>query len=83
MVVTVTVNGPKVHMTFWKIARAHNITDHFHKGSRTQQELCGKTLPDWDQAMAMCLSAATCFPGLRLQHWDVTFCREGPVLMEE
>ena len=39
-------------------------------------------LPDWDRAMAMCLSTATCFPGLRLQHWDVAFCREGQVLME-
>ena len=115
VIVAVTAQGPKVHMTFWKIARAHNITDNFHMGSTgnllaaldkhtgriervvtglwpvgknlthhpdTQQALCGKMLPDWDQAMAMCLSAATCFPGLRLQHWDVAFCREGPVLME-
>ena len=115
VIVAVTANGPKVHLTFWKIARAHNITDNFHMGSTgnllaaldkdtgriervvtglwpvgknvthhpdTRQELCGKSLPDWDRAMAMCLSAATCFPGLRLQHWDVAFCREGPVLME-
>ena len=115
VIVAVTAQGPKVHMTFWKIARAHNITDNFHMGSTgnllaaldkhsgriervvtglwpggknvthhpdTQHELCGKTLPDWDRAMAMCLSAATCFPGLRLQHWDVAFCREGPVVME-
>lgn len=115
VIVAVTARGPKVHMTFWKIARAHNITDNFHMGSTgnllaaldkhtgriervvtglwpvgkdlthhpdTQQKLCGRTLPYWDRAMAMCLSAATCFPGLRLQHWDVAFCREGPVLME-
>jgi Sugar-transfer associated ATP-grasp len=115
VIVAMTANSPKVHMAFWKIARAHNITDNFHMGSTgnllaaldkhtgriervvtglwpggksvthhpdTQQELCGKTLPDWEEAMAMCLSAATCFPGLRLQHWDVAFCRQGPVLME-
>ena len=115
VIVALTATGPKVHLAFWKIARAHNITDNFHMGSTgnllaaldkdtgriervvtglwpvgknvthhpdTQQELCGKKLPDWDQAMAMCLSAAICFPGLKLQHWDVAFCREGPILME-
>jgi hypothetical protein len=115
VIVALTSQGPKVHMAFWKIARAHNITDNFHMGATgnllawidkdsgrvtrvvtglwpngqdvsrhpdTGQELLGKTLPDWPRAMAMCLSASHCFPGLRLQHWDVAFCREGPVLME-
>ncbi len=115
VIVAVTAQGPKVHMTFWKIARAHNITDNFHMGSTgnllaalnkdtgcverivtglwpngkslthhpdTHQELVGKTLPDWPQAMDMCLRAAVCFPGLKLQHWDVAFCKQGPVLME-
>lgn len=48
----------------------------------TKQALPGKKLPDWQQAMDMCLSAAGHFPGLKLQHWDVAFCRQGPVLME-
>lgn len=48
----------------------------------TQQMLPGKHLPDWQQAMNLCLSAARHFPGLKLQHWDVAFCRQGPVLME-
>ena len=44
--------------------------------------LAGASLPDWQQAMALCCSAALHFPGLRLQHWDVAFCVSGPVLME-
>lgn len=115
IIVALTNEGPKIHMAFWKIARAHNITDNFCMGETgnllawvnknsgaierittglwpngvevtrhpdTQQELLGKNLPDWQQAMDMCLSAAVCFPGLKLQHWDIAFCRQGPVLME-
>ena len=115
VIVALTAQGPKVHMAFWRIARAHNITDNFHMGATgnllawvnkatgrierivtglwpdgaelthhpdTQQALLGKTLPDWHPAMDMCLTAARCFPGLKLQHWDVAFCKGGPVLME-
>jgi hypothetical protein len=107
--------GPKIHMAFWKIARAHNITDNFCMGDSgnllawlnkesgtiervvtalwpsrsevskhpdTQQELLGKSLPDWRRAVEICLAAAVHFPGLKLQHWDVAFCAQGPVLME-
>lgn len=115
VIVVLGSHEPKVHMTFWKIARAHNITDNFHMGSTgnllaaicketgqiervisglwpdglslthhpdTLQELVGKFLPDWQNAMDMCLKAANCFPGLTLQHWDVAFCSGQPVLME-
>ena len=115
-VIIALIDGiPCVHFAFWKIARAHNITDNFHMGSTgnllaalnkdtgliervvtglwpsgvslthhpdTQHELVGKTLPDWHRAMEICKAAAICLPGLRLQHWDVAFCSDGPVLME-
>jgi len=48
----------------------------------TAQELLGRTLPDWRKAMDLCVSASVQFQGLRLQHWDVAFCKGGPVLME-
>lgn len=115
VIVAVAPTGPRIHLTFWKVARAHNITDNFHMGATgnllaainketgvvervvtglwpggkevtqhpdTQQTLLGQALPDWQQAMDLCLSAASHFPGLKLQHWDVAFCAEGPVLME-
>lgn len=115
VIVLLSDHGPKIHAVFWKIARAHNITDNFHMGATgnllaaldletgriervvtglwphgksvaqhpdTQQELIGKIPPDWTDAMELCLSAATNFPGLALQHWDVAFCDGGPVLME-
>ena len=115
VIVAVPPTGPKVHLAFWKIARAHNITDNFCMGETgnllawmnkesgtvervvtglwpggqevsqhpdTGQRLLDSTLPDWHKAMTMCLAAAVHFPGLRLQHWDVAFCDNGPVLME-
>jgi hypothetical protein len=48
----------------------------------TLQPFNGFTLPDWPNAIDMCLAASHHFPGLRLQHWDIAFCRQGPVLME-
>lgn len=115
MILLVNDNRPKVHMTFWKIARVNNITDNFCMGETgnllawistengtienvvsglwptpqavlkhpdTGAQLVGKTLPDWEKAKQLCLSAAVHFPGLRLQNWDVAFCEQGPVLME-
>lgn len=115
VIVALAAGGAKIHMAFWKIARAHNITDNFCMGESgnllawvnidsgtiervvtglwpdgsevsehpdTKQELLGRKLPNWRQAMEMCLSVAPHFPGLKLQHWDVAFCRQGPVLME-
>ncbi|NDP38247.1 MAG: hypothetical protein GZ093_05780 [Rhodoferax sp.] len=115
VIVALTHSGPKILMAFWKIARAHNITDNFcmgetgnllawlNKDSGTVERIVtglwpdgeevtlhpdtGKTLlsaklPQWQEATAMCLSAAGHFPGLKLQHWDVAFCVAGPVLME-
>lgn len=115
LIIAMTAQGPKVHMTFWKIARTHNITDNFCMGETgnllawvnkdsgviervvtglwpdgqavtqhpdTGQTLVGARLPQWQEAMALGLAAAVQFPGLRLQHWDIAFCRGGPVLME-
>lgn len=33
VMVAVLPTGPQIHLAFWKIARAHNITDNFHMGS--------------------------------------------------
>jgi hypothetical protein len=48
----------------------------------THSELLNAQLPDWGKAISTCLEAAIHFPGLRLQHWDVALCEQGPVLME-
>jgi len=44
--------------------------------------LNGYELPDWRQAVEICLSAAGRFPQLRLQHWDVALTDRGPVILE-
>lgn len=48
----------------------------------TGAHLIGTSLPDWSAALSLCCEAARHFPGLRLQHWDVAFTEQGPVLME-
>lgn len=48
----------------------------------TNARLVGAHLPDWTQALTLCCKAAELLPGLRLQHWDLAFSDQGPVLME-
>lgn len=48
----------------------------------TGQTLLGFTLPDWPAVRELCLTAATAFPGLRLQSWDVALGEAGPVILE-
>ena len=46
------------------------------------QTLLGLVLPDWQEAHALCLSAATALAGLRLIGWDLALTRRGPVIVE-
>ncbi len=48
----------------------------------TGKRLVDTALPDWALVQDLCLNAATAFPGLRLQHWDVALTDSGPVLLE-
>ncbi|MCC7046362.1 MAG: hypothetical protein IT562_06590 [Alphaproteobacteria bacterium] len=43
------------------------------------QDLC---LPEWDKARDTCLRAASAFPAIRTQSWDVALTDAGPVLLE-
>jgi Sugar-transfer associated ATP-grasp len=40
------------------------------------------TIPDWPALTALGLQAATAFPGLRMQAWDIAPTDHGPVLVE-
>ena len=44
--------------------------------------LLGATLPDWAATVELTLGAATAFPGLRAQAWDVALTDQGPLLLE-
>ena len=48
----------------------------------TGQPLKGFQLPDWDQALALCLEFAMAFHKLRYQSWDIALCPDGPVFVE-
>jgi hypothetical protein len=48
----------------------------------TGRPIIGMILPDWQDAVKTCLSTATALPALRLQHWDVAMCPDGPLLVE-
>lgn len=54
------------------------VADHPDTG----QVLVGMTLPDWPELRDMCLTAATAYPGLRLQNWDIALGERGPVILE-
>jgi hypothetical protein len=45
-------------------------------------EILGAVHPNWQEMRALCLDAAACLPGLRIQAWDIALCRQGPVLQE-
>jgi len=44
--------------------------------------VAGFVIPDWHEAVALTLEAATAFPGARVQGWDVALTDRGPVLLE-
>ena len=48
----------------------------------TGQPLTGLLLPEWRSAVAMCLDATRCIPGIPMQAWDVALTSRGPVLLE-
>lgn len=48
----------------------------------TGERLADFELPHWQRTVALVLRAATAFPGLRYQSWDVAIGPEGPVIIE-
>ncbi len=54
------------------------LDDHPDTGGRLQ----GLSIPDWPALTALVLQAATAFPGLRMQAWDIAPTDRGPVLVE-
>ena len=61
------------------LGRAHRTHEVYpYSGVR----LLGLVLPDWQEARAMWLSAATALAGLRLIGWDIALTDRGPVIVE-
>jgi hypothetical protein len=48
----------------------------------TGQRFVDLRIPDWHAYSRAVLKAASCFPGMRLQHWDVAVAEGGPVIIE-
>lgn len=48
----------------------------------TGQSFGGLTIPQWSRVRELCLDAATVFPALRLQFWDIALTEDGPVVLE-
>jgi hypothetical protein len=48
----------------------------------TKVPLTGITIPLWAEVVDLCLKAASSFPHIRMQHWDVAVRDDGPVLIE-
>jgi len=48
----------------------------------TNKELIGVSLPYWSKIKRVCMDGASAFSGLRMQHWDIALCPNGPVALE-
>lgn len=48
----------------------------------THRPIQGMVLPDWQEAKAICLSAAATLPGIRTQSWDIALSDAGPTIIE-
>lgn len=48
----------------------------------TKVSLAGQAVPMWDEVVRYVTSGASLFPGLKMQHWDVALCPEGPIGLE-
>lgn len=57
---------------------ANLITHHAHTG----RALVGFQLPHWEELRTLLFSAASAFPFMGLQYWDVALSPDGPVLLE-
>lgn len=44
--------------------------------------LIGRILPNWEDAVSMCLRAAGSLPGIKTQSWDIGLTASGPVALE-
>lgn len=54
------------------------LEDHPDTGGRLQD----LAIPDWPALVELTVKAATAFPGLRMQAWDIAPTDRGPVLVE-
>jgi hypothetical protein len=68
-----------VGRTFTGLGREIRHVDTHPDTGRT---LPGFELPDWRQAVELCLSATGAIPKLPMQAWDVALTSRGPVLLE-
>lgn len=65
-----------------RVGKVINFRNQFVDLPGTGQPADGVVLPDWEQAMALCVRAAAVFPLMRIQHWDVALTDRGPCLLE-
>lgn len=59
-------------------SRLETVANHPDTGA----PIIGFTVPDWQQAVALCIQAAPLFPGINYQSWDIAFTDSGPQTME-
>lgn len=65
-----------------RIRMASSMSGLVTSAPLTGTDLAGFQLPDWDRVVALCERAASMFPMMRIQHWDVALTDRGPCLLE-
>lgn len=61
--------------------RGNNIRVISHHPD-TNVALAGSAVPLWNEVTRYVTAGASLFPGLKMQHWDVALCPDGPVGLE-
>jgi len=56
--------------------------NRFENHPTTGVKIAGFTVPFWEEAMSICLSAMHVVPGVRFVAWDVAITAEGPIFVE-
>lgn len=75
-----------VDITTGRISNAvtctEGITVVVERHPDTGARLSNNEVPMWEEVKKLVTAGATLFPGLRMQHWDVALCPDGPVALE-
>jgi hypothetical protein len=55
---------------------------HLDQHPDTGRTIHGMVLPDWKDAVDLCLDATATLPGIPMQAWDIALTSRGPVILE-
>jgi len=71
-------NGNVTNVTGMRDGKMVPMNTHPDTGAN----LTGISVPLWTDVVEYCKQSSSLFPGLKMQHWDIAICPEGPIALE-